>query len=111
MLAIINSMEASQQFVLKPNIRGPKKAVHFERGGKAYFAFTANNHWLLWYFRKPAFNDGLVDWDILRSTFASISESDRADPQLAEATLRITSEHMAREVLNFVHGLRYPKEW
>ncbi len=102
---LIDQMGEMGSFGFRPNIRGRKKSLHFSCGDVSYFAFTANNHWLLWYFRRPGFRDGLFTWKGLAATFPALERSKRADPEKAEGVLRISGRAEAEGVLQFVGSL------
>jgi len=99
---LIDRMGEVGCFGLRPNIRGPKKSLHFSSGQVSYFAFIANNHWLLWYFRRPGFIDGIFTWEELKTNFPAVDRSKRVDSEKREGVLRITSKSEAEDVVKFV---------
>jgi hypothetical protein len=68
--------------------------LRIERGDTWYFSAVLNEKWVLWYFRKPAFRDGLVDPDIIEETFPDAHVTPKG-----ELSLRVTDASMARMVL------------
>jgi len=101
---LVTGMGGLGVFELSPNILGRKKSLHFKSGKVSYFAFVANNAWLLWYFRRPGLRDGIFSSDELKSVFSALEFSQRTEPEKVEAVIRIRSQHEAEAVMSFVRG-------
>ncbi|MES2434309.1 MAG: hypothetical protein V4586_10840 [Pseudomonadota bacterium] len=101
---LVDGMDEFDVFELSPNVLGQKKSLHFKSGKVSYFAFIANNEWLLWYFRLPGLRDGVFNFDELKSAFPLLAFSDRAEVEKLEAVLRIRSLQDAESVLSFVRS-------
>lgn len=68
--------------------------LRIESGETWYFSAVLNPDWVLWYFRKPAFRDGLVDFNRVRATFPASHITPRG-----EISLRITDAAGAQAVI------------
>ncbi|MEZ5873099.1 MAG: hypothetical protein R3D32_14910 [Nitratireductor sp.] len=99
---LVTGIEDMGSFEFTPNVAGPKKAVHLVDEGARYYAFIANRHWLLWYFRRPGLRDGLFRFDELASRFPDFQVSKLKEPRKAEGQIRIMTVARAREVVAFV---------
>ena len=105
---LICGMDALGLFELRPNINGQKKAIHFASGRVSYYAVVTNNRWLLWYFRRPGFRDGLWTWRDLEKRFPMLDRSQRRDPEKAEGILRLKSPTDVVPVIAFVSETQPP---
>lgn len=68
--------------------------LRIERGEAWYFSAVLHEDWVLWYFRKPAFRDGLVDPDAIEDAFPSAHVTPKG-----EISLRVTDAAMAQDVI------------
>ena len=68
--------------------------LRIEHGETWYFSAVLNEGWVLWYFRKPAFRDGLVDFDTVLATFPAAHVTPRGD-----ISLRVTDAAAAQQVI------------
>ncbi|WP_370206558.1 hypothetical protein [Pararhodobacter marinus] len=68
--------------------------LRIEKGDTWYFSAVLNQEWVLFYFRKPAFRDKLLDGKALRAAFPLA----RVTPK-QELALRVTDGAMARAVI------------
>ena len=73
------------------------RELRFEFQGKWLFSAVLNQKWVLWYFRKPAMNEGLVDPELTRARFQTAERNDRG-----EIKLRIRSSKEAVDVLEWI---------
>lgn len=103
---LLSGLAGIERFVLRPNVRGQKKALHVSSGRVSYFAVVANNRWLLWYFRWPGFRDGVFDWQGLQGAFADLERSGASSPDRLEAVLRLRTPAQADAVLRYVRAVR-----
>lgn len=104
-LVLIDGMLRTGVLEARPNVRGSKKSVHFVSGNVAFFGFIANAQWLLWYFRRPGFTQGIYDWNSMRIAFPQIEASARRDPSQAEAILKLSNVADAQAVVQYVEVL------
>jgi hypothetical protein len=82
---------------------GVIKDIRFLLSERNYFALTVNDGWLLWYFRRPAISDGLVDTQDVKARFPTAQEKSNS-----EWAVRIHSFNEATDVANYVKGLPFP---
>ena len=75
--------------------------LRIERGDNWYFSAVLQADWVLFYFRKPAFRDGLVDPDEIEATFPEAHVTPKG-----EISLRVTDAAMAARV---IAGLAAPR--
>ena len=68
--------------------------LRIERGENWYFSAVLHEEWVLWYFRKPAFRDGLVDPDEIEDRFPEAHVTPKG-----EISLRVTDAEMAQAVI------------
>lgn len=73
------------------------RELRFEAQGKWFFSAVLNQKWVLWYFRKPAMNAGLVDAELTRARFRTAEGNDRG-----EIKLRIRTPEEALGVLEWI---------
>lgn len=73
--------------------------LRIEGAGNWYFSAVLNEGWVLWYFRKPAFRDGLANFDRVRATFpqAHVTPS-------REITLRVRDAATAQAVVAHIRA-------
>lgn len=68
--------------------------LRIEGGEQWYFSAVLNEDWVLWYFRKPAFRDGLVDAEAVRAAFPAAHQTPKG-----ELSLRVADAETARAVI------------
>ncbi|MCB1390281.1 MAG: hypothetical protein KDK12_14245 [Rhodobacteraceae bacterium] len=68
--------------------------LRIERGETWYFSAVLHADWVLWYFRKPAFRDGLVDPEDVEDTFPAAHVTPKG-----EISLRVTDAATAAQVI------------
>lgn len=68
--------------------------LRIEGGGNWYFSAVLNQGWVLWYFRKPAFRDGLADFDKVRAAFPAAHVT-----PAREISLRVRTADEAQAVI------------
>jgi len=71
--------------------------LRFEAKGDWLYSAVLNQKWVLWYFRKPALNAGLIDPGKTKERFPASEETSRG-----EIKLRVRSSPEARAVLKWV---------
>jgi len=81
----------------QPGDHGFIKDFRVHRGDKNVFAFTANESWLLCYFRRPGLNDNLFSDNKISARFPSAELT-----RQKEWKLRVTNYNSARDVLEYV---------
>ena len=74
--------------------------LRIEGGGNWYFSAVLNQGWVLWYFRKPAFRDGLAGFDATRAAFPDSKVSPSR-----EITLRVRNAEAARAVIDHLNRI------
>ncbi len=79
---------------------GNKKHIDFRKGNTIYFAFITNSEWLLFYFRKPLFNNESVTRNDIYLNFP-LAELNPTD----EITLKIHSLDDVKRVFEFISTL------
>ncbi|WP_229804771.1 hypothetical protein [Neogemmobacter tilapiae] len=72
------------------------RELRFEADGAWLFSAVLNQKWVLWYFRKPAINAGIVQADQTLARFPTAETSGRG-----EIKLRVRNVEEARAVLNW----------
>lgn len=73
--------------------------LRIEGDGNWYFSAVLNAQWVLWYFRKPAFRNGLVDFDTVRTTFPEAHVT-----PAREITLRVRDAESAQTVIAHIRA-------
>ncbi len=73
------------------------RELRFEFQGKWLFSAVLNQKWILWYFRKPAMNEGLLDAELTCARFPTAESNDRG-----EIKLRIKTAQEAVGVLDWI---------
>ncbi|WP_417626980.1 hypothetical protein [Pararhodobacter aggregans] len=68
--------------------------LRIEGGEFWYFSAVLAEEWVLFYFRKPAFRDRLVDFDAVRAAFPAAHVTPKG-----ELSLRVTDGAMAGAVI------------
>ena len=63
------------------------RELRFELHGLWLFSAVLNQKWVLWYFRKPAINAGLVDAESTRARFPDAQTDDRGEIKLRVKTV------------------------
>ena len=74
-----------------------ERELRFEAKGDWLYSAVLNQKWVLWYFRKPALNAGLIDPGKTKERFPASEETSRG-----EIKLRVRSSPEARAVLKWV---------
>lgn len=74
-----------------------ERELRFEAKGDWLYSAVLNQKWVLWYFRKPALNAGLIDPGKTKERFPASEETSRA-----EIKLRVHSSPEALAVLKWV---------
>jgi hypothetical protein len=74
-----------------------QRELRFEARGGWLYSAVLNKKWVLWYFRKPALNAGLVDAGKTKERFPGSEETSRG-----EIKLRVRSSPEARAVLKWI---------
>lgn len=72
------------------------RELRFEANGKWLYSAVLNKGWVLWYFRKPALREGLVETTSTRNQFPDAEETKRGDIKL-----RVRSAEEAKAVLRW----------
>jgi hypothetical protein len=73
------------------------RELRFETDGVWHYSAVLNQSWILWYFRRPAFRDGLIDMAATKAQFA-----DHKDSGKGEIKLRISDIGLAQAVLDWI---------
>lgn len=73
------------------------RELRFEANGNWLYSAVLNKKWVLWYFRKPALNVGLIDLGQTKERFPASEETSRG-----EIKLRFHSSSEAHAVLKWV---------
>jgi hypothetical protein len=73
------------------------RELRFERQGIWLYAAVLHPSWILWYFRRPAFREGLIEIDATKARFP-----DHKDGGTGEIKLRITDTAQASAVLTWI---------
>lgn len=68
--------------------------LRIEDGDFWYFSAVLNEEWVLWYFRKPAFRDHLVEADAVRAAFPTAHVTPKG-----EVSLRVRDAQTAQAVI------------
>ena len=79
------------------------RELRFERDGLWFYSAVLNHAWILWYFRRPAFRVGLVDFDATKARFVDLKDSGKG-----ELKLRIADKRLAVEVLEWIGSVPAP---
>ena len=74
-----------------------ERELRFEANGDWLYSAVLNQKWVLWYFRKPALNAGLIDPGKTKEHFPASEETSRG-----EIKLRVRSSPEALAVLKWV---------
>lgn len=74
-----------------------ERELRFELNGDWLYSAVLNQKWILWYFRKPALNAGIVDLGATKLRFPNSMETSRG-----ELKLRVHSSEEARAVLKWI---------
>jgi len=74
-----------------------ERELRFEAKGDWLYSAVLNQKWVLWYFRKPALNAGLIDPGKTKERFPASEETSRG-----EIKLRVRSSPEALAVLKWV---------
>ena len=74
-----------------------ERELRFEAKGDWLYSAVLHQKWVLWYFRKPALNAGLIDRGETRERFPASEETSRG-----EIKLRVRSSPEAFAVLKWV---------
>ena len=76
-----------------------QREIRFERSGNWYFAAVLNKGWVLWYFRWPAFRDGLLDHE------KTLQEFPEAEVTRENAIkIRVRSVEIATSIVLWLEG-------
>ncbi|MBN8294487.1 hypothetical protein JI664_21115 [Rhodobacter sp. NTK016B] len=89
---------------VRPSSNGFKAhELRIGSGENWYFSAVLNEEWVLFYFRKPAFRDKLLDGKVLRAAFPEA----RVTPK-QELALRVTDAAMAEAVIAQIRAPQTP---
>lgn len=74
-----------------------ERELRFESKGDWLYSAVLNKKWVLWYFRKPALNAGLIDLGETKERFPTSEETSRG-----ELKLRVHSSGEASALLQWI---------
>ena len=74
-----------------------ERELRFEADGNWLYSAVLNQKWVLWYFRKPALNQNLVDANATMLQFPEAEANSRG-----EIKLRVRSTESAKLVLYWI---------
>jgi hypothetical protein len=112
LLDCIESTEARQAFLLlitalsgaisvsaTPGVHGFIKDFRVVQNSRNYFAFIPNKQWLLCYFRKPGFSDGMFQIDAILSHFPEAEKTKQG-----EMKLKVSDYETASRTAHYLSG-------
>lgn len=73
------------------------RELRFEANGRWLYSAVLNQKWILWYFRRPAFNAGLVQMAQTATRFPASEETSSGDIKL-----RLRTEQDAKSILEWI---------
>lgn len=76
------------------------RELRFEFHGKWLFSALLNQKWVLWYFRKPAMNEGLLNGELTRASFPTAESNNRG-----EINLRIKTAEEGLGILDWIASI------
>lgn len=96
---LVGIAATSEKYICSIHWSGVTRDFIFERNGQMPYAFITNRRWLLFYFRAPALNAGVLSRHKLAQDFVDFKDNPN---QRTEWTVRLRSVEDVRRLLTHI---------
>lgn len=97
---LIDELQAQTKFDLEASSRGAYSAINVRHNHDRCYAFRGTKSWIAWYFRKPAFQQRLIDRSGVLQHFAELAPFESVGA--GEIWVKIKNPADAHRVVEFI---------